>query len=207
MDLKPYQAWSEEKLLDFTKDTFFLTSLLAFYNGVTTAVDKGRSTDVIYLDFCRAFDRVPTSFFLNWRDVDLMGGLLDGWWICWTPHSWNIQGQAWWGPDKELGWDGLKTCPRPLQRSWTRWHLKCKLFKDFKKGPSSERVKEKLSRLRNTDIKVQDWTGEINYLAVLLYLLNPKDGLKYNADFFICVFITVQAKLAHFQKSSQAVHF
>jgi hypothetical protein len=43
----------------FTKGKSCLTNLLEFFEEITRVIDSGNPVDVIYLDFAKAFDKVP----------------------------------------------------------------------------------------------------------------------------------------------------
>ena len=49
----------------FTKGKSCLTNLLEFYEGAYKQVDMENSVDVVYLDFAKAFDKVPHVRLMN----------------------------------------------------------------------------------------------------------------------------------------------
>ena len=45
--------------MGFTKGSSCFTNLLEFYEAVSGWVDEGKTVDIVYLDFKKAFDKVP----------------------------------------------------------------------------------------------------------------------------------------------------
>jgi len=64
---------------EFTKDRSCLTNLISFYNQGTWLVDEGKSVDVVYLDFSKAFDTVSHGILLGKLASDGLDRYTLGW--------------------------------------------------------------------------------------------------------------------------------
>ena len=66
----------------FTKGKSCLTNFLAFYDELQVSLDKGRTTDIIYLDLGKAFDTVPLDILVT----KLEKNVFDGWATHWISN-------------------------------------------------------------------------------------------------------------------------
>ena len=90
----------------FTNGRSCLTNLISFYDKVTCLVDKGKTVDVVCLDFSKAFDTVPRSILVE----KLAAHGLDGCMLCWVKH-W-LDGRA-----QRLVVNGIKSSWWPVMSS------------------------------------------------------------------------------------------
>ena len=66
-----------------------LTNLIEFFEEVTKVIDKGRAVDVVYMDFSKAFDKIPHGRLLKkLKSHEIQGGLAR-WTQNWLGHSYS----------------------------------------------------------------------------------------------------------------------
>jgi len=56
--------------------------LVSFYDGFAALVDKGRATDIVYLDLCKAFNTVPHDVLVS--KLSSKGHGFDRWTTRWV---------------------------------------------------------------------------------------------------------------------------
>ena len=67
----------------FTKGRSCLTNLLEFFEEITKLLDSGQPVDVIYLDFAKAFDKVPHERLLRKVQSHGVTGIVSTWIASW----------------------------------------------------------------------------------------------------------------------------
>ncbi len=60
----------------FMKGKSCTTNLLEFLEAATTAVDRGEAFDIMYLDFAKAFDKVPHQHLIKKMEAHCLPGEL-----------------------------------------------------------------------------------------------------------------------------------
>ena len=82
-------------LLDLSQHSFLpkrscVSDLLGFPDNVTQLVDLRNDVDVIYLDFQKAFDKVPLSrLMLKAKSLGVQGSIAD-WIRAWLSNRWSL---------------------------------------------------------------------------------------------------------------------
>ena len=80
----------------FTKNRSCATNLLEFMEEITREVDRGECVDVVYLDFAKAFDKVPTARLLKKLKAHRAEGKVAAWikaWLTDRAQRVNVRGK------------------------------------------------------------------------------------------------------------------
>ncbi|PKU42725.1 rna-directed dna polymerase from mobile element jockey-like [Limosa lapponica baueri] len=107
-----------KQVIGFTKDKSCLANLMALYNRFTTLADKGRTTDIIYLDSCKIFDTVTHDILVSKLEQHGFDG-----WNTWWIRSWRSEARCPSGNQQRVAfhraqyWD--QSCLTPLSETWT----------------------------------------------------------------------------------------
>ena len=67
----------------FMKNKSVTTNLLEFLEAVTSEIDQGHALDIVYLDFAKAFDKVPHALLLDQLNAHGVGGHIHKWVSSW----------------------------------------------------------------------------------------------------------------------------
>ena len=192
----------QEKLITdnqhgFLKGRSCTTNLVAFMNKLTEITDKGKSADVFYLDFAKAFDTVPKMRLLEKMKSKGIGGEILTWikeWrtdrtktvrvgtaesTCSHVDSGVPQGSVLEPPLFDIFIDDLDKCAVQIDM--------IKQFADDTKGLqeiNDERDREKLQQtLNNLTRWIKDWGMRFNIpKCKIMHVGSKNPSLKYKMD-------------------------